>query len=187
MSIVDTITVQDFKTQFPRFVPVYLPVYVADKTYFKDDIVYYSVTSLFYRCTHDGVTSIPTTQNDWELTNQTVLNYTQDSDILNAMAEAKVNFNEQLFNSDDVKLIFLYLTAYYLTVDFQNALGQANAGIVTSKSVGSVSESYGIPQWMLQERILGAYARNGYGLKYLSLIKPYLVGNLLFFSGATTI
>ena len=186
MSIVDTITVQDFKTQFSRFTPVYLPLYVADKTYFKDDIVYYSVTSLFYKCKHDGVTSVPTTQNDWELTNQTVLNYTQDSDILNAMAEAKVNFNEQLFNSDDVKLIFLYLTAYYLTVDFQNALGQANAGIVTSKSVGSVSESYGIPQWMLQERILGAYARNGYGLKYLSLIKPYLVGNLLFFSGATT-
>lgn len=187
MSIVDTITVQDFKTLFPRFTPVYLPVYVADKTYFKDDIVYYSVTSLFYRCKHDGVTSVPTTQNDWALTNQTVLNYTQDSDILNAMAEAKVNFNEQLFNSDDVKLIFLYLTAYYLTVDFQNALGQTNAGVVTSKSVGSVSESYGIPQWMLQDRILGAYARNGYGLKYLSLINPYLVGNVLFFQGATTI
>ena len=177
------VTVAEFKSQFPRFTPVYLPVYVTGKTYFKDDVVYYE--SLFYKCKKDEVTSLPTVQSDWQLINQNVLNYTQDSDILNAMAEARINFNETLFG-DDAKLVFLYLTAYYLTVDFQNALGQANAGIVTSKSVGSVSESYGIPQWMLQDRILGAYGRNGYGLKYLSLIQPYLVGNVMFFAGATT-
>lgn len=178
------VTVAEFKSQFPRFQPVYLPIYVNGKTYFKNDIVYYE--SLFYICKHDGVTTLPTVQNDWQLINQSVLNYTQDSDILNAMAEARINFNETLFG-DDAKLVFLYLTAYYLTVDFQNALGQANAGIVTSKSVGSVSESYSIPQWMLQDRILGAYGRNGYGLKYLSLIQPYLVGNVMFFAGATTV
>lgn len=178
------VTVAEFKSQFPRFQPAYLPIYVNGKTYFKNDIVYYE--SLFYICKHDGVTTLPTVQNDWQLINQSVLNYTQDSDILNAMAEARINFNETLFG-DDAKLVFLYLTAYYLTVDFQNALGQANAGIVTSKSVGSVSESYSIPQWMLQDRILGAYGRNGYGLKYLSLIQPYLVGNVMFFAGATTV
>ena len=155
------VTVAEFKAQFPRFTPVYLPVYVAGNTYFKDDVVYYE--SLFYRCKHDGVSTLPTVQNDWQLINQSVLNYTQDSDIVNAMAEARINFNEMLFG-DDAKLVFLYLTAYYLTVDFQNALGQANAGIVTSKSVGSVSESYGIPQWMLQDRVLSAYTKNGYGL-----------------------
>lgn len=177
------ITVAEFKTQFPRFTPVYLPVYVADTIYFKDDVVYYE--GYFYTCKKDNTTSLPTVEADWKITNQSVLNYTQDSDILNAVNEANVNFNEQLFG-DDAKLVFMYLVAYYLTVDFQNALGQANAGIVTSKSVGSVSESYGIPQWMLQDRILGAYARNGYGLKYLSLLQPYLVGNVLFFEGATT-
>lgn len=178
------VTVAEFKTQFPRFTPVYLPVYVTGKTYFKDDVVYYE--SLFYKCKKDEVTSLPTTQADWQAINQSVLNYTQDSDIINAMAEARINFNETLFG-DDAKLVFLYLTAYYLTVDFQNALGQANAGIVTSKSVGSVSESYGIPQWMLQDRVLSAYTKNGYGLKYLSLIQPYLIGNVMFFPGATTV
>lgn len=179
------VTVTDFKNQFPRFQPAYLPIYVNGKTYFKNDIVYYE--NLFYICKHDGVASLPTVEHDWQLINQSVLNYTQDSDILNAMAEARINFNESLFSVEDAKLIFLYLTAYYLTVDFANALGQANAGIITSKSVGSVSESYGIPQWMLQDRILGAYGRNGYGLKYLSLIQPYLVGNIMFFAGATTV
>lgn len=179
------VTVADFKIQFKRFTPVYLPVYVSGKTYFKGDVVYYN--ELFYTCLVDATVSVPAAENEkWQLTNQTVLNYTQDSDIENAMAEARVNFNESLFG-DDAKMIFLYLTAYYLTVDFKNALGQNHAGVVTSKSVGSVSESYGVPQWMLKDKILGAYSQNGYGLKYLSLINPYLVGNVMLFRGATTI
>lgn len=178
------VTVADFKNFFPRFTPIYLPVYVSGKIYFNGDIVYYE--GYFYTCKKDNTTSLPTVTTDWQITNQTVLNYTQDSDIENAMAEARVNFNESLFG-DDAKMIFLYLTAYYLTVDFKNALGQNHAGVVTSKSVGSVSESYGVPQWMLKDRILGAYAQNGYGLKYLSLINPYLVGNVMLFRGATTI
>ena len=80
----------------------------------------------------------------------------------------------------------LYLTAYYLTYDLQNATGVVQTGVITSKSVGSVSQSYGIPQWVLQDKVLGAYATNGYGLKYLSLLRPYLIGNLLFYKGAIT-
>ena len=179
------ITVQEFKTQFPRFTPVYLPVYVSGKTYFKGDVVYYE--SLFYTCKKEHTTALPTVNSDWDLTKQSVLNYCQDSDITSAIAEANVNFNEQLFSKEDAKLIFMYLVAYYLTNDFKNAMGQLSAGITTSKSVGSVSESSSVPQWMLNDRLLSAYARNGYGLKYLSLIQPYLIGNVMFFQGATTI
>ena len=178
------ITAQEFKTQFPRFTPVYLPVYVSGNTYFMGDIVYYE--GLFYKCIVANTTDAPTVTAKWQLTKQTVLNYCQDSDILNAVKEANVNFNEQLFSEEDAKLIFMYLVAYYLTNDFKNALGQLSAGITTSKSVGSVSESASVPQWMLNDKMLSAYARNGYGLKYLSLIMPYLVGNVMFFAGETT-
>ena len=52
-----------------------------------------------------------------------------------------------------------------------------------SKSVGSVSESYGIPSWIMNDRNLSLYAQTGYGRKYLSLIQPYLVGNVIFTPG----
>ena len=178
------ITVDDFRTQFPRFTPVYLPVYVEGKTYFNGDIVYYN--ELFYQCIVENTVELPTVKTDWKLINQDVLNYTRDEDIENAMAEASVNFNESLFDDEQAKLIFLYLTAYYLTYDLQNATGAVQTGVITSKSVGSVSESYGIPTSFLNNPMYSLYAKNGYGLKYLSLIIPYLQGNLLFYKGAIT-
>ena len=179
------ITVDDFKTQFTRFTPIYLPLYVAGNTYFNGDIVYYN--ELFYQCIVENTVELPTVKTDWKLINQDVLNYTRDEDIENAMADASVNFNESLFDDEQAKLIFLYLTAYYLTYDLQNATGAVQTGVITSKSVGSVSESYGIPTSFLNNPMYSLYAKNGYGLKYLSLIIPYLQGNILFLPGATTI
>lgn len=178
----------DFKTQFPRFTPAYLPLYQAGKTYFNGDIVYYTNTAQFYKCKVTNTTSIPTTTSDWSLYNDSTLNYTQDGDIIEAINEALVNFNENLFpDNNTAKLVFLYLAAHYLTVDFRNALGMGIAGIVTSKSVGSVSESYTIPQWLLNNSALAPYATTGYGIKYASLLRPYLIGNVMLFRGKTTI
>lgn len=178
------ISPDEFRNFFPRFTPVYLPVYVEGKTYFNGDIVYYN--ELFYQCIVENTVELPTVETDWKLINQDVLNYTRDEDIENAMAEASVNFNESLFDDEQAKLIFLYLTAYYLTYDLQNATGAVQTGVITSKSVGSVSESYGIPTSFLNNPMYSLYAKNGYGLKYLSLIIPYLQGNLLFYKGAIT-
>ena len=178
------ISPDEFRNFFPRFTPVYLPVYVEGKTYFNGDIVYYN--ELFYQCRVKNTVEFPTVKTDWKLINQDVLNYTRDEDIENAMAEASVNFNESLFDDEQAKLIFLYLTAYYLTYDLQNATGAVQTGVITSKSVGSVSESYGIPTSFLNNPMYSLYAKNGYGLKYLSLIIPYLQGNLLFYKGAIT-
>ena len=182
-----TVTVAEFKTQFPRFSPMYLPVYTSG-TYFKDDIVYYSVTALFYKCKVATTTNLPTVTTDWELYNDSVLNYTQDNDILEAIGEARVNFNEGLFPDEaTAKLVFLFLVAHYLTVDFNIALGVNQIGITTSKSVGSVSEGYTIPQWILSNPALSMYATTGYGIKYCSLIKPYLVGNVFIVKGGITL
>lgn len=179
------ITVEDFKAQFPRFTPVYLPIYV-NKTYFENDIVYYE--NSFYRCIVETTNNSPLVDTDWVKTNGNILNYTQDIDIMTATEEANVNFNEGLFPDKAMaKLVFLYLVAFYLTIDFQNAMSpMGGGGLVQSKSVGSVSESYAIPQWMLNSPILSAYAVNGYGRKYLSLIRPYLVGNIILSKGKTT-
>ena len=181
------VTPQDFRAQFPRFTPMYLPVYVANSTYFQGDIVYFTDTGLFYQCLVKTTTNSPSNTTDWDLYSDDVLNYTQASDILEAIAEANINFNEGLFPDEETaKKVFLFLVAHYLTVDFNNALGLNQIGIVTSKSVGSVSESYTVPQWLLNNPALSAYATTGYGIKYATLIRPYLVGNVFIVQGRTT-
>lgn len=177
------ITVEEFKAQFPRFTPHYLPVYINGKTYFKDDVVFYD--EYFYKVKVANTNNLPTVQTDWELYNDTVLNYTQDTDITDAIEEASINFNCGLFpNKQTAKLVFMFLVAHYLTVDFMNAQGTNFAGIMTSRSVGSVSESYSIPQWIMNNSALAPYSTTGYGIKYCTLIRPYLIGNVFIVKGS---
>lgn len=181
------VTTEDFKKLFSRDFP-YLPVYLEGKAYFTDDEVYYEPN--FYKSLTDGNITAPSSQN-WELTNDSIDNYISDDDILRAFKEAKVNYNAGLFSEEETaKMVFLYLAAHYLVIDLNNAsnpLGMGFMGFTQSKSVGSVSESYGIPQFMLNNAILSQYATTGFGRKYLSLIQPYLIGNIMLIPGRTTI
>ena len=181
------VTTDDFKNLFTRDFP-YLPLYIEGKTYFKDDEVYFN--SNFYKSLTDGNTTEPTDTTNWEIVKDSVDNYIQDSDIMRAFKEAKVNFNAGLFGDDDtVKMVFLYLAAHYLVIDLNNAMNPMAMGFIgftQSKSVGSVSESYMVPAWIQNNKILGQFAQTGYGRKYLSLIQPYLVGNIIFCPGRTT-
>lgn len=181
------VSTTDFQDLFNRDFP-YLPVYVEGKAYFTNDIVYYEPN--FYQSLVDNNTELPTNTTNWQIINDSVNNYIQDSDIMRAFNEAVINFNVNLFtDQNSAIMVFLYLAAHYLVIDLNNAanpLAMGFMGFTQSKSVGSVSESYGIPQWMLNNQVLSAYAQTGYGRKYLSLIHPYLIGNVLFFPGRTT-
>lgn len=183
---IDDITAQDFKNLFTRDFP-YLPLYESGKAYFTGDVVY--IAPNFYESLTDGNTTAPPSA-DWKLTNDSTDNYISDSDIERAFKEAKVNFNPNFFADDETaKMVFCYLAAHYLIIDLNNAsnpLAVGFMGFTQSKSVGSVSESYGIPQWMLNNKMLSSYAQTGYGRKYLSLIQPYLVGNIVFIPGRIT-
>ena len=113
----------------------------------------------------------------------------QDADILKAFAEASLNFNPSFFSTEDEqKLGFLYLAAHYLVIDIQNSsqgLGGKYEGIMSSKSVGSVSVGYTIPDWVMGHPIYSLLSQSKYGMKYLSLIIPSLVGNITAVRGAT--
>ena len=98
-----------------------------------------------------------------------------------------LNFNPSFFEEcAQAKTAFGLLVAHYLTVDFNNALGINQVGLPTSKSVGSVSEGYSIPNWLTSNAALSAYATTGYGVKYASLIQPYLIGQIMLIPGAVT-
>ena len=113
-----------------------------------------------------------------------------DLDINKAFTEADFNFNAGLFGDDNaLRMTFLYLAAHYLVNDMQAAkdgLTTASKYPVSSRSVGPVSESYAIPDWAIKDPVLGAFMTTGYGQKYISLIKPLLIGNAAVYQGATT-
>ncbi len=184
MFIPADVTVADFKAQFPTGFN-YLPVWSEDTTYYIGQIVYYPVSQSFYTCKNNGVTSVPTTTSDWTLnTAVNITDYVSNEAINAAFAEAITVFNTR-FNGTDasLKLMYLYLTAHYVVMDARGGGTQSGAsGLVSSRSVGNVSESYVIPKWMQKEG-LSFYTTTYYGYKYLNLTYPYRVGNIAAIRG----
>lgn len=185
----NTITVSDFKALFKRDFP-YLPVYDNAALYNTGGVVYYPTTQLFYKCTQNGTTGIvPTDTDNWELTTGSVDDYVSDDDIERAFQEAKILFNQGLWGDDDqIKLGYLYLTAHYLVNDLRaTAAGLAGTGYfpVSSRSVGNVSESYFIPDAYKDNPAFAFLSQSAYGMKYLSLVGPRLIGNVVAVFGRT--
>lgn len=185
----DTITVADFKSQFRRGFP-YFPVYDNSALYNSGTRVYYETTDLFYDCTVNGTTGIlPTVTANWSVVSDDVDNYISDEDIEIAFGEAKLLFNQTLFDTDaNITLGYLYLTAHYLVNDLRAGLGGISATgafPVNSRSVGNTSESYSIPESYLKDPALSFYTSTTYGMKYLSMILPLMRGNVNAVIGAT--
>lgn len=182
------VSTTDFQDLFNRDFP-YLPLYVEGKAYFKDDEVYYNLN--FYQSLVDNNTELPTNTTNWQVINDSVNNYIQDSDIMRAFNEAVINFNVNLFtDQNSAIMVFLYLAAHYLVIDLNNAMNPLALGFMgftQSKSVGSVSESYALPSFATNNQVLSQYMQTGYGRKYVSLISPYLIGNIMLIRGRTTI
>lgn len=126
---------------------------------------------------------------DFPYSDDGVLTGITEQDIRKSFAEASMNFNPSLFGTEEErKLGFLYLSAHYLVIDIQNSTQGINGkyeGIMSSKSVGSVSVGYTIPDWVMGHPIYSLLSQSKYGMKYLSLIIPSLVGNVASVRGAT--
>lgn len=110
-------------------------------------------------------------------------------DITKAFGEAKININPALFSSQASYTIgFLYLTAHYLVTDLRMA-AQGVAGsyswLTTNKTVGNVSEAFGIPQRILDRPYFAMLTKTNFGAKYLSLLLPRLNGVMAVVVGTT--
>ena len=187
-SILETVTVEQFKEYFYRDFP-YLPVFNEDKTYWKGDIVYFEDN--FYQSLIDDNTSDVSDTDAWKKVKGNKFDSIADEDIIKAMTQAIEIGNDRFGETCTEKVnIYLHLVAFYLVIDIKNASTGVNSsfsGTVQSKHVGDVSESYAIPQWVNDNPMYSIFTQNGYGLKYLSLIAPYLAVTMLFSSGRTTI
>ena len=183
-----TITTTQFQTQFFRDFP-YLPTYSATTTYSAGATVYYS--GVFYKAIKNAILDITpgTDATAWQQYSGCANDYVQPQDITNAFAEAQVVFNQALFNNDAaITLAYLYCTAHYLVNDLRTAaqgVDSIGAFPVSSRSVGSMSESYQIPDRFKDSPQLAFFTSTGYGQKFLSMLLPNLVGNAMAVCGGT--
>lgn len=186
-NIFQTVTVQQFKDYFFRDFP-YVPYYKEDVAYAIGNEVYYN--NKFYQSLIDDNSTTPAVGEEWKLVSDDILNYVTDQDIKKAMSQAIINANERFGSTDEERInIYLHLVAFYLVIDLKNSSSGVNSpylGVIASKSVGNVSQSYTIPTFMTDSPMYSLYAQNGYGVKYMSLIAPYLVTTILFSRGAST-
>ena len=184
-------TFEDFKNKFPKDFNYLSNIrYDDQKTYFPGDIVYEFHDELFYKAlsTFSGIdpSSDPLA---WEIYDDDTDNYVTDEDIDRAMDEADCVWNPNLAATEnESKQQYLYLTAHYLCLDFRvtsaGITGQLK-GQVTSVSVGSVSESYQIPDAWTSNIMLFPFTTTTYGLVYLGFVAPRIVGNVRAVAGAT--
>jgi hypothetical protein len=118
-----------------------------------------------------------------------------DADIQNALNDAVSLFNQSLWSSaTETTTAFLFLAAHMLVMNLRPAGGpmavnvgkgarSGGGGVVLSKSVGSVSLTYAIPQRIQNSPILGPFMRTDYGQRYLQMLAPRLVGNVAVAAG----
>jgi hypothetical protein len=117
------------------------------------------------------------------------------ADVTRALTEAAVVFNPGLWtNAAEMQTAYLYAAAHFLALNIQGAGGlsvtnagrgvsSGGGGAIESKSVGGVSVSYAIPDIIRQSPILSQFWQTNFGQKYLAMLLPRMVGNVMLVSG----
>lgn len=115
----------------------------------------------------------------------------RDTDIQRALDEAATVFNPGIWDDTEAQAAYKYLSAHFLVLNVQMAGGltkkggvnNRGGGITQSKGAGQVNVAYGIPPRILEDAVLNQFMRTDYGMRYLQLITPRLVGNMAVVSG----
>jgi hypothetical protein len=183
------LTHKDFKDYFKKGEFVYAVYFEESIEYGKGDVVFFEKDYYKSLVTHN-IGNIPDVANDfWSLEPLNYL-YVWDEDIDRAFIQASGNFNPKLFPKKEeelAKVCFLMLTAHYILQDYNMVSGNSQVCVMTSKSIGGVSASYGIPESYLKNPLYSYLATTSYGLKYLSYIANRSVGNVAIVSGRTNV
>lgn len=171
------------------------PNWDFEATYAKDDKVVAIINAKpgVYTSLVDDNTLPPSNKEAWELDEdetETLDDVILDVDIERAMGEATFKFNPRLFNEAKGKVIFLYLTMFFLVYDKQAAASGLNgnnaAGPVIHRTVGKMSVTY------MESKLFSKYpsyeflASNDYGRKAFNLMAPYLRGGITLLHGGAT-
>lgn len=125
----------------------------------------------------------------------TTIDTVRDQDIEVAFSQGTMNFNEGLFDSDEIEEAFSLISAHCLVKlvtaggGLKSSAGggikSSGSGAVASKSAGPLSVSYSLPGSLVNDPILSDLMTTGYGKMYLQILIPRLIGNVVSIKGAT--
>jgi hypothetical protein len=112
-----------------------------------------------------------------------------DQDIAGAFLFTNMSINQDLWpDQGSYTLGYLLLTAHYMVLNLRSSSqglnGQFNWA-QTQKAVGAVSESFQIPQRVIDNPELMLLTKTNYGATYLQLILPLLAGQMFSVMGRT--
>jgi hypothetical protein len=112
-----------------------------------------------------------------------------DTDVANAFGLTNFNLNQALFAIQaDYTSGYLLLAAHYLVMNLRASSQGINgqfAWLEISKGVGSVNASFSIPQMILDNPYWAMFSKTNYGMLYLNLLQPQLVGVVRIACGST--
>lgn len=138
-----------------------------------------------------------------EFTYGTGLDSATDNDIQRGLNEAGIMFNAGLWDcttaigtSSEGGIAYLYLAAHLMVLNIQQMAGGLSAvprgkgvrnsaeGIVVSAGVGAASVSYQVPpERVAQNSVLLDLFRTTFGQRYMAMLEPRLIGNVMIVSG----
>lgn len=127
----------------------------------------------------------------------------QDADIERALAEASIMFNPGLWDSttpvgtsSEAGIAYMYLAAHLMVISIQQMAGGLSAvprgkgvrnspeGVLVSAGVGPASVNYQVPPPRVAENaVLMDLFRTTFGQRYIAMLEPRLIGNVLVVSG----
>lgn len=112
-----------------------------------------------------------------------------DVDIANAFLMTNTQINPELFcDQSSYTLGYLNLSAHYLVLNMRSSsqgLQGQFAFLEQSKTVGSVSQSFAIPDRILDNPYWSIFMKTNYGALYLQMILPGLTGQIYVVAGST--
>lgn len=199
MSTTFPISLDEFKSFFLREAGIEYqpyPNWEEGKTYATGDKVLHVVNFKVsvWESLEDGNDTEPAHKNDkWaeaEDDNEDLTDWVLDADITRAMGEAAFKYNQRLFTPEKGKMIFLYLTMFFLVYDRQMAANGANgnsaAGPVIHRTVGKMSVTYMQSTLYKSNPSYEFLSSNEYGKKAFALMSPYLRGGVRIMHGGST-
>lgn len=113
----------------------------------------------------------------------------QDADVTKAFTFTNTSINQGLFaDQGSYNNGYLLLSAHYLVVNLRSS-SQGIAGqfgwLENSKGVGSVSQSFSIPDRVLGNPYWAMFYKTNYGAMYMQSILPQLTAPLMVVAGTT--
>lgn len=112
-----------------------------------------------------------------------------DGDITKSFMQTNAGINQGLFCDQPAYSIgYNLLSAHYLVSNLNASSSGLNGGfswLEQSKAVGSVSQSFAIPQYILDNPYMAMLSKTSYGAQYLFMILPELAGQMFIAPGRT--